>query len=307
MSELGIYEGCYVQLRNGDVVGPIKDRGDAHAGARWATVNPHRVWYHNGLWSVSTKTDLDIVQVIDQVNAVNVPVSDDVDAPMLGKPAIPPHVTKAAMDAGIKADPAYEQFVNAILTAGFKAQYEIGFVPVGEKDAAIEELEDRIDGLNSDLQSAVEVAFNRGAEDWVRMNYPAQFARLMAAKAGNESDNRFPDSAEPKGGLSDLRNEIVRILRDNDTIRGIGATADAIMKIVEGFQVGTPAIPSLREIHDEVLAEVRDWHAKYGRDSMPSTFSIAKAFHRMLRPTVVEKPSNPFDALETMEYKSTKE
>ena len=31
---------------------------------------------------------------------------------------------------------------------------------------------DKIDGLESDLSSAVEVAYNRGAVDWVKMNYP---------------------------------------------------------------------------------------------------------------------------------------
>ncbi|WP_425962633.1 BRCT domain-containing protein [Rhizobium nepotum] len=101
-----------------------------------------------------------------------------------------------------------------------------------------------IDGLDSDLESAVEVAFKRGAEDWVRMKYPAQFARLVAAKLGNESESRISDSEKPKGGLS--------------------------------------GIPTIREIHDQVLAEVEDWRSKNGPGSMPSTYSIARAFHRML-------------------------
>jgi hypothetical protein len=37
---------------------------------------------------------------------------------------------------------------------------------------------DKIEGLEADLDSAVEVAYRRGATDWVRMNYPAKYAAL---------------------------------------------------------------------------------------------------------------------------------
>ena len=39
---------------------------------------------------------------------------------------------------------------------------------------------DEIDGLEEDLKSAIEVAWNRGAQTWVRDNYPAHAARLAA-------------------------------------------------------------------------------------------------------------------------------
>lgn len=42
--------------------------------------------------------------------------------------------------------------------------------------------EDRIDGLESDLESAVQVAFNHGAEEWARLNYPSWIDRLEANK-----------------------------------------------------------------------------------------------------------------------------
>ncbi len=45
-----------------------------------------------------------------------------------------------------------------------------------------EELEDRIEGLEEDLKSAIEVAWNRGATKWVRMNYPRDAERLERAK-----------------------------------------------------------------------------------------------------------------------------
>lgn len=38
--------------------------------------------------------------------------------------------------------------------------------------------EDTVDGLSSDLDSAVEVAYNRGAHDWVKMNYPSNYDRM---------------------------------------------------------------------------------------------------------------------------------
>lgn len=43
----------------------------------------------------------------------------------------------------------------------------------------IEELEDRIDGLEVDLDSAVEIAYLRGATEWVRLHYPSRYERLQ--------------------------------------------------------------------------------------------------------------------------------
>lgn len=37
---------------------------------------------------------------------------------------------------------------------------------------------DKIEGLEADLDSAVEVAFKRGATEWVRLNYPVRYAAL---------------------------------------------------------------------------------------------------------------------------------
>ena len=44
------------------------------------------------------------------------------------------------------------------------------------------DLLDKIDGLKEDLRSAVEVAFERGATTWVRLNYPKDFERLATLK-----------------------------------------------------------------------------------------------------------------------------
>jgi hypothetical protein len=42
----------------------------------------------------------------------------------------------------------------------------------------IREAIDKIKGLDADLQSAVEVAFKRGAVEWTRLNYPDIYKRL---------------------------------------------------------------------------------------------------------------------------------
>ncbi|MBB3411176.1 hypothetical protein FHT87_005129 [Rhizobium sp. BK316] len=42
----------------------------------------------------------------------------------------------------------------------------------------LEEAIDKIEGLEADLDSAVEVAYKRGATEWVRLNYPAKYAKL---------------------------------------------------------------------------------------------------------------------------------
>lgn len=42
----------------------------------------------------------------------------------------------------------------------------------------IEELEHRIDDLEADLDRAVEIAYLRGATEWVRLHYPSRYERL---------------------------------------------------------------------------------------------------------------------------------
>lgn len=51
-----------------------------------------------------------------------------------------------------------------------------------EASARIEELEADIEMLESELASAVGVAFNRGAVDWVRLNYPKMYSNLKEPK-----------------------------------------------------------------------------------------------------------------------------
>lgn len=49
-----------------------------------------------------------------------------------------------------------------------------------------ERLRDKVDGLEADLQNAVETAFKRGATEWARLNYPKLYAALSTTEG---SDN----------------------------------------------------------------------------------------------------------------------
>lgn len=46
----------------------------------------------------------------------------------------------------------------------------------------IREAIDKIEGLDADLESAVETAYRRGATEWTRLNYPALYERFAAEK-----------------------------------------------------------------------------------------------------------------------------
>ncbi len=41
---------------------------------------------------------------------------------------------------------------------------------------------DKIEGLEADLKSAIQVAWHRGATKWVKMNYPRDAERLERAR-----------------------------------------------------------------------------------------------------------------------------
>lgn len=47
---------------------------------------------------------------------------------------------------------------------------------------AVDIYEDKVEGLESDLSSAVQVAYNHGAEEWALLNYPGWKDRLEAGK-----------------------------------------------------------------------------------------------------------------------------
>ncbi|NTG86147.1 hypothetical protein G6L15_08310 [Agrobacterium rhizogenes] len=51
-----------------------------------------------------------------------------------------------------------------------------------------ERLQDKVDGLEADLDSAVEVAFRHGAHEWTRLNYPTHFERLFSDAVAPEQE-----------------------------------------------------------------------------------------------------------------------
>ena len=49
-----------------------------------------------------------------------------------------------------------------------------------------EQLMDKIQGLESDLENAVETAFLRGAREWTMLNYPEQYKHLIEREEKGE-------------------------------------------------------------------------------------------------------------------------
>jgi len=63
-----------------------------------------------------------------------------------------------------------------------------------ERQAAeIERLRDKVEGLETDLRCAVQTAYNRGATEWARLNYPGMIewlescAEARAALTGEDT------------------------------------------------------------------------------------------------------------------------
>lgn len=86
-----------------------------------------------------------------------------------------------------EVDPRSPPLAEGDYTAGWTAEPLYSKPPNAQAlEARVKVLEDTIDGLESELQSAVEVAFRRGAHEWVRLNYPAQFATLTQGSEGDK-------------------------------------------------------------------------------------------------------------------------
>lgn len=62
---------------------------------------------------------------------------------------------------------------------------------------AIPELHDKIEALEAELFEAVSVAYNRGAVEWTKRNYPAWFERLKVG--GGQPANTLPHQDKHPG------------------------------------------------------------------------------------------------------------
>ena len=70
--------------------------------------------------------------------------------------------------------------------------------PAAQAASSYEDLLDKIDGLESDLDNAVETAIRRGAIEWGRLNYPNHPALKAAPQAASQPD---PDPDPEREGL----------------------------------------------------------------------------------------------------------
>lgn len=71
-----------------------------------------------------------------------------------------------------------------------------------------EYLRDKVDGLEADLESAVETAFKRGATEWTKLNYPTLYLRLkdeVTAKDMAEHLMKAPFSQSAVDALNALQ------------------------------------------------------------------------------------------------------
>ncbi len=75
----------------------------------------------------------------------------------------------------------YDGTVKKIIPDLPKLLKEVAGVRSDSEAALMGLAADEIDGLEEDLRSAVEVAWNRGATEWVKMNYPKDAERLERA------------------------------------------------------------------------------------------------------------------------------
>lgn len=113
MRDLELYEGCHVQLRNGETTGPLQREKNAHAKFPWS-VGKHS-WTPTGGYFLGEADPRDIVSVI----STDPIVETSADQVTVG---IREDVLAAAREAGLKARPAYDEFVAAIVEAAFAAQ-----------------------------------------------------------------------------------------------------------------------------------------------------------------------------------------
>jgi hypothetical protein len=70
-----------------------------------------------------------------------------------------------------ESDERLKEVYRAILAAVSKVMFEV-------VENEIEPLKAKIDGLEDDLKSAVQVAYDRGGEEWALMNYPSMAESL---------------------------------------------------------------------------------------------------------------------------------
>lgn len=206
MSHLGIYEGVYAELRDGRISKVTRANGGwkIDVGSDTPAGITHLYYSGKEYPGGDPESPRDIIRVLTPAEVSKRTGKHPFAKPEDVQATIPPHVLSAAMDAGIKADPAYEQFVNAILKAGIAAMGDRD-VPMGEKDpidmdALCEEISSGLNGNKGFLErpEAAQQHIRNAAERVVKHLSDKQIPK-------NESENRIQDSEKARGGLSEFR------------------------------------------------------------------------------------------------------
>ncbi len=199
MGRLEVRQGCQVQLRDGQTVGPITSTNRRFKPWQCDDLK----WYHDGSFGLFPNHPFDIVRVVDRIQIESdqlILVSPPCEA--FAK-RLPPHVLKAAQEAGLKARPAYEEFVQAIVSAAFTAA-EVQPIDISRVRPG------SIDGLA--LQAAIEKRMQDTTpfvKDICRTAARVGLDVLMEAldsartRSRNESETEIRPSENSKGGQSD--------------------------------------------------------------------------------------------------------
>ena len=110
----------------------------------------------------------------DRIDAL---IKEKLDLAMLRPTLFAGFGREAHIDDLVTEDPA--KFEDILKSVAHVVALMMGYY-------AHELLEDIKDGIQSDLESAVQVAYNNGAEEWARLNYPSWIERLEANKRAAE-------------------------------------------------------------------------------------------------------------------------
>lgn len=124
MSDLKLHRGCYVQLRDGRIKGPLKYV--EHALYPWQvsdSKHDDESWTENGRTydGGPSPCHTDIARVLGDHEYIKADAGNRLFMVIKNREAVAPGVLKAAMDAGLKAPPTYELFVQAVVEAAFEA------------------------------------------------------------------------------------------------------------------------------------------------------------------------------------------
>lgn len=206
MSDLGLYEGCHVQLRNGETKGPLQREKNAHAKFPWS-VGKHS-WTPTGGYFLGEADPRDIVSVISTDSIVETP-ADQVTV------AIREDVLAAAREAGLKARPAYDEFVSAIVESAFAAQSVTLAQPV-----VVDATTGQIGTLAPSLDEIVQT-IAAAREEWL--------SDLCSDEDGLDRDFIGPAILRLIEGA---QNESAPEIRPSEKLKGVRATSAAFRNVI---------------------------------------------------------------------------